>query len=190
MRRIINAFCDGACKGNPGIGGWGAVAIETTEDGKGVEIHWLAYGGSKKTTNQEMELRAMFECLRICPFNSDIKITGDNQYVLKGLVKGGVSGTVKKNSPKGPVVFTGWIGSWKPKPNGFPDGFPDGKWKKADGKPPSNLELWKAIALLCEKHIESGSTLEFAWVKGHSGDEGNELADQLANLGVSEIKSQ
>lgn len=183
MRRIVNAFCDGACKGNPGYGGWGAVVFETPIDENSPEIHWIAYGGAKKTTNQEMELQAMFECLRICPFNSDIKITGDNQYVLKGLVNGGVSGHVKRSSPKGPVIFTGWIGGWRPK--GAPGG---GAWKKADGKPPMHLELWKAIALLCEKHIESGSTLEFAWTKGHAGDEGNELADQLANLGAAKYK--
>ena len=174
MRRTINAFCDGACKGNPGYGGWGAVAIEATEDH---DIQWIAYGGKKKTTNQEMELQAMFECLRICPFNSDIKITGDNQTVLKGLVNGGISGEVKRTSENGPVVFTGWIGMWRAK-----------GWKKADGKPPSSLELWKAVALLCEKHIESGSTLEFAWVAGHSGDYGNELADDLSNLGAAKYK--
>lgn len=179
MRRVITAFCDGACKGNPGVGGWGAVAIEI--DGETLtEINWVAYGGKKKTTNQEMELQAMFECLRVCPFNSDIKIKGDNQYVLKGIINGGISGSVKRNSPDGPVVFTGWIGSWRPRR--------EGPWKKADGKTPSHLELWKAIALLCEKHIESGSTLEFEWVKGHSGDPGNELADQLANLGASKYK--
>lgn len=188
MRRVVNAFCDGACKGNPGYGGWGAVAMESTTEGP--EIHWIAYGGAKKTTNQEMELQAMFECLRICPFNSDIKITGDNQYVLKGLVNGGVSGHVKRSSPKGPVIFTGWIGGWRPKSalSGTSKGAPSGAWKKADGKPPMHLELWKAIALLCEKHIESGSTLEFAWTKGHAGDEGNELADQLANLGAAKYK--
>jgi ribonuclease HI len=183
MRRNINAFCDGACKGNPGYGGWGAVAIETSPDTP--EFYWIAHGGKKKTTNQEMELQAMFECLRICPFNSDIKITGDNQTVLKGLVNGGISGKVERagGGLKGPVIFTGWIGKWKPKP-----GSSSNQWKKADGKPPSSLELWKAVALLCEKHIESGSTLEFAWTRGHNGDEGNELADQLANLGASKYK--
>ena len=175
--RKIEAFCDGACKGNPGYGGWGVAVFETVN---GNDFCWQRYGGKKMTTNQEMELKAMLEALKLCSKGAQIKITGDNQTVLKGLINGGVSGTI--TSKKGNAVFSGWIGGWT-KTSGI-----SGSWKKADGKPPSSLELWRCVAQECNEHIKAGSTLEFAWTKGHNGDPGNELADELANKGAAEFK--
>ena len=180
-RRSVNAFCDGACKGNPGYGGWGAAVFEDVP-GVNVLYCWQSYGGKKRTTNQEMELTAMLEVLRLSPKGADIKITGDNKTVLKGLiaekiVDSGKFGRVDSADGKGHLVFTGWLQSWIKK-----------GWKKADGKPPSSLELWKEVVAECEFHIKEGSTLEFAWTKGHNGDPGNELADHLANLGAAEYK--
>ena len=64
-----------------------------------------------------------------------------------------------------------WIHSWKK--NG---------WKTADKKPVKNADLWRELDELAQKH-----NVEWVWVKGHAGDEGNERADALANLGVDSI---
>ena len=59
-----------------------------------------------------------------------------------------------------------WAAGWKKR-----------GWKKADGKPPENLDLWKALDLI----KDSFTNLEFKWVKGHSGHPQNERCDMLAN---------
>jgi ribonuclease HI len=76
---MIKIYTDGACKGNPGPGGWGALIIY---DGVAKEI----YGGEKDTTNNRMELSAVIEALKVidnkmCP----LSIYTDSTYVLKGM---------------------------------------------------------------------------------------------------------
>lgn len=166
----IEAYCDGACKKNPGKGGWGCVYF--TKVGL-CELRFTRFGGKMHTTNQEMELTAMCELLKLLPVGGNIKIYPDSTYVLGGLVEGGKHGFVDCRKEGGPVIFTGWIGSWKR--NG---------WKKKDGKQVLHLAIWQEIALACELHVKGGSKLEFQWVAGHSGNEGNDLADLLSNMGV------
>jgi len=169
MRRAtLTGFSDGACKGNPGPGGWGIVMIVENEK---AEVRWTKYGGSKHTTNQEMELRAFYEMLVMMPKNNDIVIYTDSTYVLKPLINGKF-GCITAG-PGRKAVFSGYMSKWIT--NG---------WKKVDGGKISHLDLWKSVVSECQGHISQGSTLKLEWVKGHSGVEGNELADQLANLGV------
>lgn len=169
-RYQLSCYSDGACKGNPGPGGWGAVMIR---DSKLATFRWVKYGGKKHTTNNEMELTGALEALRLCPFNHDITFYMDTQYFLKGIINGGVDGYVTKSKLGKGVIFTGWVTGWMSR-----------DWIKADGKKVMNVELWKNIVASIEEHISNGSTLRFCWVKGHSGVEGNELADSLANLGI------
>lgn len=169
MRSIVKGFSDGACKGNPGRGGWGAVVIY--ENGSTIEA-WSKYGGKSHTTNQEMELTAFQNLLTFLPKNQDLVLYTDSKYVLGGLVKNQVKDEIR-SGPGKRAVFSGWVVGWQK--NG---------WKKADGKIPLHLDLWKSIISECERHISSGSTLKLEWVKGHSGVYGNEYADYLANLGV------
>ena len=170
----IEGFCDGACKGNPGRGGWGCVYIQTTSTG--TQLRWARIGGKRKTTNQEMELSAFFEILRLIPTGKKIKIYSDSMFVLKGLIKDGLNGFIDFGLLKKDVNFTGWLGSWKQ--NG---------WVKNDGKPIAHLQIWKGIVSECERHLKNGSIIEVQWVKGHSGIEGNDLADELANAGIPSI---
>lgn len=65
--------------------------------------------------------------------------------------------------------ITNWLAGWKNR-----------GWKKSDNKAPENLELWQRLDTLTQ-----GRTIEWAWIKGHNGDEGNEMADKLANRGVT-----
>lgn len=189
MKRLnILAHSDGACKRNPGKGGWGSTYCHdvTAPDGHVTNVRWSRCGGKRKTTNNEMELTAFLQTLRMCPKNSDIVIVSDSKYVLEPLIKGGKLGNIgvkerrlsKVNIDgvahrKREVVFTGYISSWICK-----------GWKKTNNRPPENLELWKLTVQEIYDHIESGSNIKCQWVKGHSGEEGNEIADLLSNTGI------
>lgn len=136
-------YADGACKGNPGVGGWGALlrfgAVEK-------EI----FGGETATTNNRMELRGVIEALRLLTRECEVVVYTDSSYVQKGI--------------------SDWIHGWKR--NG---------WRTSDKKPVKNDDLWRELDELVAKH-----QIEFRWVKGHAGNEGNERADVLANRGVVE----
>lgn len=145
MAERVQIFTDGACSGNPGPGGWGALL---RMKGKEKEL----CGGEKETTNNRMELTAAIEALNALKRPCEVDLYTDSQYV-----KGGV---------------TGWIFNWKR--NG---------WKTSAKKPVKNEDLWRLLDSALERH-----KVEWHWVKGHAGHEGNERADQLANKGMDPFK--
>ncbi|CAA0121740.1 Ribonuclease HI [BD1-7 clade bacterium] len=77
---MVELFTDGACKGNPGPGGWGALLRFN-----GVEKEF--WGGARDTTNNRMELMAVIEGLRALTRPCDVKITTDSKYVRDGIEK-------------------------------------------------------------------------------------------------------
>lgn len=78
---MVIVYTDGACKGNPGPGGWGYIILKD----KTFDVIREAYGGLAHTTNQEMELTAVYECLKDLS-GEDITIYSDsNNYVVKGV---------------------------------------------------------------------------------------------------------
>jgi ribonuclease HI len=136
-------YTDGACKGNPGPGGWGAwLKSGATEKD--------LFGGELNTTNNRMELTAVIEGLAALKRPCKVLLYLDSQYVRKGI--------------------TEWIRGWKAK-----------GWVTASKQPVKNVELWQRLDKLV---AEGGHQIEWRWVKGHSGDPGNERADMLANKGV------
>lgn len=141
-RPHVTVYTDGACKGNPGPGGWGAWL---SADGHEKEL----YGGDKLTTNNRMELTAVIEALASLKRSCEVTIHTDSEYVRKGI--------------------TEWIHGWKQR-----------GWKTADRKPVKNAELWQRLDALRALH-----TVHWRWVKGHSGNAGNERADGLANRGAA-----
>ncbi len=141
-----NIYADGACKGNPGVGGWGIVIFQG--DNNEVLAEKYGYGG-QNTTNIRMEMTAILEALKITKENEPITIYTDSDFSIKAI--------------------TQWISGWKKK-----------NWKTAKGDDVKNKDLWLEI----EKHLE-GKNVKFQWVKGHSGNYGNDYADRLANLGAS-----
>jgi len=137
-------YTDGACRGNPGPGGWGVLLRYA-----GVEK--TLHGGEAMSTNNRMELTAVIRGLEALTKPCKVHITTDSKYVLKGV--------------------TEWMANWKMR-----------NWRTASKKPVLNVELWKELDELVVKH-----ELEWSWVKGHSGHVENEIADQLANLGIDEL---
>jgi ribonuclease HI len=142
--KIIHIYTDGACKGNPGPGGWGAVL---EYDGTEREM----YGGDPSTTNNRMELTAVIEALAALKRPCRVILHTDSQYVQKGI--------------------TEWINGWKAR-----------GWKTAAKEPVKNVDLWKKLDEVVRTH-----DIDWVWVKGHAGDEGNERADALANKGVESL---
>jgi ribonuclease HI len=138
---------DGACSGNPGPGGWGAVL---DYNGTRKELH----GGEKDTTNNRMELKGAIEALNALKRACTVEMHVDSNYVKDGISK--------------------WIHGWKK--NG---------WKTADKKPVKNVELWQALDLAIKRH-----TVSWHWVKGHAGHPDNERADELARLGIAELRGR
>jgi ribonuclease HI len=144
MTERVVIYTDGACKGNPGPGGWGAW------------LRWGAhekelFGGEPATTNNRMELTAVIESLASLKRRSPVAIYTDSEYVKNGI--------------------TSWIHGWKAR-----------GWRTADRKPVKNIDLWQRLDALVALH-----EVQWHWVRGHTGDPGNERADQLANRGVDSV---
>jgi ribonuclease HI len=143
--KTVNIFTDGACKGNPGPGGWGAVL---EYDGTEREI----FGGERATTNNRMEMLAVIEALNALKRPSRVVLHTDSTYVHKGI--------------------TEWLRGWKAR-----------GWRTASKQPVKNVDLWKRLDDATQPH-----EIEWKWVKGHSGHNGNERADALANRGCETVK--
>ena len=75
---MIKVYTDGACKGNPGQGGWGALILENDSSRE-------IYGGESNTTNNRMELMAVIRALESIKDQSDITVFTDSTYVQKGI---------------------------------------------------------------------------------------------------------
>ena len=141
MADKVVMYTDGACRGNPGPGGWGVV---------------LGYRGNRRTlkgysaetTNNRMELTAVIEGLRALKRPCEVELNTDSRYVMQGINE--------------------WMPTWKR--NG---------WKTAGRKPVKNYDLWRQLDDEAARH-----RVHWKWVKGHSGVDGNEHADRLANAAI------
>ena len=95
----VTIYTDGACSGNPGPGGWGAMLMYK---GNKKEIS----GGKENTTNNVMELTAVIEGLKLLKFPCKVKLYSDSAYVLNAFIQKWIYGWIKngwKNSSKEPV---------------------------------------------------------------------------------------
>ena len=144
MNNTVVIYTDGACRGNPGPGGWGLIL---SYKGCGKEI----YGAENHTTNNRMELMAAIKALETLTRPCLVQLNSDSSYVLKGI--------------------TDWMPNWKKR-----------GWKTASKTEVKNEDLWRRLDKAIAMH-----KVEWKWVKGHSGDVGNDRADALANLGIDSL---
>jgi len=144
MTDVVIIYTDGACRGNPGPGGWGVIF---NYKGKIKEL----YGAEKQTTNNRMELMAAIQSLESLTRPCSVQLNSDSSYVLKGI--------------------TDWMPNWKKR-----------GWKTAAKTPVKNEDLWRRLDAAIARH-----NVEWKWVKGHSGDTGNDRADALANIGIDSL---
>ena len=140
-------YTDGACRGNPGPGGWGVLLLSN-----GVEKELC--GGVAETTNNRMELTAAIKGLQAIKRSCAVTIYTDSEYVQRGISE--------------------WLEQWKQR-----------GWKTAAKKPLKNVDLWQQLDEEVGRH-----QVAWQWVKGHSGNPGNEKADQLANQGIDDLDVQ
>jgi ribonuclease HI len=140
----VDIYTDGACRGNPGPGGWAALLLagEHEREISGAEV---------ATTNNRMELTAVIRALEALKRPVEGAIYTDSQYVRQGVLE--------------------WMPNWKAR-----------GWKTADKKPVKNQDLWQALDALVARH-----KLDWHWVKGHSGNAGNERVDALANRAIDAL---
>ena len=142
---VVIIYTDGACKGNPGIGGWGV---------------WLRYknkerelwGGELMTTNNRMELMAVIQALEVLKRPCLVELNTDSKYVIQGIEE--------------------WLANWKKR-----------GWKTSAKTPVKNEDLWQRLDQAASRH-----RIKWNWVKGHSGNYGNEKADNLANKGIASLR--
>ncbi len=134
----VELYTDGACSGNPGKGGYGAI---------------LRYNGAEKvfsqgyrlTTNNRMELLGAIVGLEALKEPCEVDLCSDSKYLVDAVTKG-------------------WVYGWQKK-----------GWKKSDGKPALNVDLWKRLLKLMKIH-----KVNLIWIKGHAGHPDNERCDRLA----------
>ena len=134
----VDIYTDGACRGNPGRGGWGAILVYGEREKE-------LSGGEEVTTNNRMELSAVIAALSALKEECQVTLTTDSQYVVNAIEKG-------------------WLASWQ-----------DKGWRKSDKSAVLNVDLWKELSVLLDKH-----KVDFVWVRGHNGHPYNERCDALA----------
>ena len=144
MVNPVEIFTDGACRGNPGPGGWGALLRY-----KGKER--ALQGAEARTTNNRMEMLAAISALEALRRRCDVILTTDSKYLRDGIKQ--------------------WLPGWKKR-----------GWKTASRKPVKNEDLWRRLDELVSKH-----SIDWRWVKGHSGHEENERVDRLAREAIDEM---
>jgi ribonuclease HI len=141
----VDMYSDGACKGNPGVGGWGVLLRFGDHERQ-------LCGGELDTTNNRMELMAVIEGLKSLTRACRVRVHTDSQYVQKGISE--------------------WLANWKRR-----------NWRTSTGQPVKNKDLWELLDRQASMH-----SVEWHWVKGHSGHPENEEADRLANEGVDKAR--
>jgi ribonuclease HI len=140
----VEIYTDGACRGNPGPGGWAALLV--------AGVHRKEVSGAEPaTTNNRMELMAAIGGLSALKRRSAVQLYTDSKYVLQGI--------------------TEWLPHWKAR-----------GWRTAAREPVKNQDLWERLDAAV-----AAQDITWHWVKGHSGHEGNEYVDKLANQAIDRL---
>jgi ribonuclease HI len=143
----VTIYTDGACRGNPGPGGWACILFYQAHEK-------VLSGGESETTNNRMEMLAAINALKALKRSMEVDLYTDSEYLRQGI--------------------TQWLPGWKKK-----------NWRKADGKPVKNQDLWQQLDALADRHA-----IAWHWVKGHSGHPENERVDRLAVKAIDEVSHE
>lgn len=137
-RKHVDIFTDGACTGNPGVGGWACILLYKKAEKR-------LSGAEPCTTNNRMEMTALIEAIKCLKESCEVTVYSDSSYVINGFTQG-------------------WLENWMQ--HGF---------KKSDGKPVLNVDLWQELYNLTRHQYMS-----FKWVRGHADNELNNACDRMA----------
>ncbi|MGB3671139.1 MAG: ribonuclease HI [Phormidesmis sp.] len=152
--QVKEIYTDGACSGNPGPGGWGT-RIEFADS----QVHELG-GRETATTNNRMEMQAAIAALEFLKERldgADIDQPGSVPVILH------TDSEYLKNG------ITKWIKGWKRK-----------GWKTSAGKPVLNKDLWQQLDQLSQSLADDELSVDWRYVRGHTGNLGNERCDEIA----------
>lgn len=147
MSGHVTIYTDGACRGNPGPGGWATLLRY------GDHVRELS-GAEAATTNNRMELMAAIKGLEALNRPTVVDLYTDSQYVQKGISE--------------------WLAGWIAR-----------GWRTASKTPVKNTDLWQRLQAASAPH-----TVQWRWVKGHSGVPDNEAVDRLANIAIDKFLQQ
>ena len=147
MSGHVIIYTDGACRGNPGPGGWATLLRY------GDHVRELS-GAEAATTNNRMELMAAIKGLEALNRPTVVDVYTDSQYVQKGISE--------------------WLAGWIAR-----------GWRTASKTPVKNTDLWQRLQAASAPH-----TVQWRWVKGHSGVPDNEAVDRLANIAIDKFLQQ
>ena len=146
-KKKVILYTDGACSGNPGVGGYAGVLMYGE--------HKREYNGAdKQTTNNRMEVIAVIEGLKRLKYPCIVEVYSDSAYTVN-------------------AFNNGWIYGWK-----------KNAWKKSDGKPVLNTDLWEELYSLTQTH-----EVTFHKVAGHADNPFNNRCDELARGAIEELRS-
>lgn len=148
IMKEVQLYTDGACSGNPGPGGYGAILVF---EGKEKKLQ----GGEKSTTNNRMELMGAIVGLEALKEPCRVLLTSDSKYLVDAVEKK-------------------WLENWQKR-----------GWKKADGKPALNVDLWQRLQAQLDRHA-----VTFRWIKGHAGHAYNERCDALAREAIGRLQQE
>lgn len=143
---MVLIHTDGACLGNPGPGGWGALLCY-----RGLERELS--GAEDETTNNRMELMAAIAALEALKRPCEVRLRTDSQYLRQGISE--------------------WLPRWIAR-----------DWRTAAGGAVKNRDLWERLQRVAATH-----RIHWEWVRGHSGDAGNERVDRLARQAAETVRA-
>ena len=165
----IDIYTDGGCSGNPGPGGWAFIILEILpkteklrfpmgETFDGADKILLERRGAEtSTTNNRMEIQAAVEALGALRNELKLKPAKTRVFTDSQYLQKGISD---------------WIHTWKR--NG---------WRNSAREPVKNMDLWSLLDELCNEF----TTIEWHWVRGHSGNEYNERCDLMTQDAISSL---